>query len=110
VEDLRSEAISARGAVVVTVPRKLRQKIGDDESEELVSLINSVVLSNIATKADLASVATKADLAEVKAGLVGVQKEVSGLMNLMIGLWAGQFLAFCALFAGFYLLVLQILR
>lgn len=98
---MRSEAV--RGAVVVTVPKKLRRKIGDDESEELVSLINSIVLSNIVTKADLSDVAAKSDLAEVR-------KEISGLRALMIGLWTGQFLAFCGMFVGLYVLVFQILR
>ncbi|MBF0318196.1 MAG: hypothetical protein HQL01_00115 [Nitrospirae bacterium] len=70
---------------VIAIPKSLREKLGDEATEDLVKVINEVDSSS---RKDLA---TKADLESAK----------SEMLKWMFLFWAGQLFAMFAMFKAF---------
>ncbi|MBF0318494.1 MAG: hypothetical protein HQL01_01640 [Nitrospirae bacterium] len=110
---------------VITIPRPLREKLGDDGVDALVAVINEANLSsrdNLAAKSDIARLenkldSTKADLElkieSVRADLelkiesvrsnleLKIEKTKSETLKWMFIFWAGQLLAIFAMLKAF---------
>ncbi|MEO5361285.1 MAG: hypothetical protein H7843_12710 [Nitrospirota bacterium] len=78
---------------VIAIPKSLREKLGDEATEDLVKVINE------ADSASRKDVATKEDIANLKAE---IEKSKSETLKWMFLFWAGQLVAMFTLFKFFF--------
>ncbi|WP_420265618.1 LA_3696 family protein [Candidatus Magnetominusculus dajiuhuensis] len=77
---------------VITIPKSLREKLGEQGTEDLVKVINE------ADSASRKDAATKEDIANLKAE---IEKTKSETLKWMFLFWAGQLLAMFAMLKAF---------
>ncbi|MEO5361382.1 MAG: hypothetical protein H7843_13210 [Nitrospirota bacterium] len=81
---------------VITIPRSLREKLGDEASEAFVEIFNKV---DSESRKELA---TKSDLENVKLELrAEIEKSKSETLKWMFIFWAGQLIAIFAMLKTF---------
>jgi bifunctional DNA-binding transcriptional regulator/antitoxin component of YhaV-PrlF toxin-antitoxin module len=78
---------------VITIPKSLREKLGDEATEGLVKVINE------ADSASRKDTATREDIANLKAE---IEKSKSETLKWMFLFWAGQLLAMFAMLKAFF--------
>ncbi len=88
---------------VITIPRPLRERLGDDGVDALIAVINE---SNLRSRDDLA---TKNDISRVELRMESIKSDLelkiesnkSETLKWMFIFWAGQLVAFFAMLKAF---------